>query len=339
MLRSLLSRTMRYLLLSVLTAGLLFACNTQQPVADSASTPSPTGQPLVVGSSPWPGFSAHYIAVEKGFFEEEGVVVEDQFFQVATDANTALLAGKLDMAWLGVPDMVIMAGRDPSLRLVMLADYSNGADGVLVRNITSVEEIAGKQVAWEELPLQILLLKRCLETAGLTQDDVQLLTMSAAEAATAFASNQIDVAVTYEPWLTKAAEEGKGTLIFTSKDSNIIPDGLASKQTVIEERRDDIIAYMRAIDKGVAFMKDSPEEAAAIVAKQLGVEAADVPGLWSGVRFFNAKDNVEVVFNPDNPLNVVDSLEFAAKTGLEMNLVENPIDATAIYDDSLIKAL
>jgi NitT/TauT family transport system substrate-binding protein len=342
MLKLTLPRLIRTVVLAVITFGLLVACNSQQPATQTsptASTPQVSSKPLIVGSSPWAGFAGHYVALAKDFFKEEGITVEDQYFQVATDVNTALQADKLDIAWTGIPDMVIMASRDPSFRLIMLSDYSNGADGILARGIAKPEDLKGKKVAWESLPLQALLLRKYLEKGGLTEKDIQLVVLPAADSATAFTTKKVDVAVTYDPYLTNAAKQGQGQVIFSSKDSNIIPDGLAGKASVIESRRADILAFLRAIDKGVKFVREKPDEAADIIAKKLGVSKAEVPGLLATVKTFSVEENKTTVFNPSNPLNVMDSLKFAAKTGKELNLLTNPVDAKTLYDDSLVKGI
>lgn len=329
-------RVTQFLLLAGLTFGFLIACNAQQ---SPTGTPSASTQPLVVASSPWPGFAPHYVALEKEFFQEEGILVEDSYFQIATDVNTALLAGRVDLAWTGVPDMVMMAERDPSLRLIALSDYSDGADGILARNVSQAQDLKGKKVAWEELPLQALLLRKYLETDGLTEADITLLTMPAAEAATAFASKQVDVAVTYEPWLSKAAQEGQGEIVFSSKNTNIIPVGLVAKENVIEQRKDEILAFLRAIDKGVQFVRQSPDEMAEITAQKLGVTAEEIPALLETVRIFDMQENATIAFNAEDPLNVINSIEFAVKTSQELELISQPIEASTLYDDSLVKDL
>jgi NitT/TauT family transport system substrate-binding protein len=325
-------RSIRFLALSLLTIGLMVACNPQ-------SNPSQTAQPLTVGSSPWPGFAGHYVAVAQDFFQDEGITVTDNYFQVATDVNTALLAGRLDLALTGGPDMVVMASQDPSLRFIMLTDYSNGADGILARNIDSPADLRGKNVAWESLPLQAMLLQRYLESGGLSQDDINLQLITAAEAATAFASQNIDVAITYEPWLTTAATQGQGQVIFSSKDTNIIPVGVVAKAAVIEARREEILAFMRAIDRGVNFLRENPNEANAIVAEKLGVPPEEVPQQLSTVRLFDIEENQTIGFNPDDALNVIESLEFAAETSEAIGLIPNAVNASSLYDDSLVNAL
>jgi hypothetical protein len=57
------------------------------------------------------------------------------------------------------------------------------------------------------------------------------------------------------------------------------------------------------------------------------------------VRIFDIEENKTVVFNPNHPMNVFDSMNFAAKTAKELNVISSPVNPDTLYDDSLIKAL
>jgi len=321
------------LLICLISLFLLAACSSPPPANSNSN------KTLTVGISPWPGFAGIYTAMDKNFFKAEGVDVKEVNFQAGSDANTAFLAGRLDLVWTGVPDMVVMAGKDSSIKLLMLSDYSNGADGILGRNITKPQDVKGKKVAMESQFIEFLLLRKYLEKAGLTQKDVTLVEMPAADAASSFAAGKIDVAVTYEPWMTKVAKQGQGEIIFTSKSTNIIPDGLAAREKLIQERRADILTYMRAVDKGVKLAKEKPEQTKGMVAKRLGISPQEVSQQVSGARLFDIETNKSVVFNPNSPLNVVDSSKFAAKTAKELKFTPNLIDSKTVYDDSPIKSL
>ncbi|MBD1911977.1 MULTISPECIES: ABC transporter substrate-binding protein [unclassified Leptolyngbya] len=332
MLNQLLRRVVAFVGLAIATAAILVACNGQAPSES-------TNPPLVVGSSPWPGFAGYYVALEKGFFREEGVEVTDTYFQIATDVNTRLLAGKLDLAWTGGPDVVVMASQDPTLRLIMLSDYSDGADGILARNVQGPEDLKGRAIAWESLPLQALLLRKYLEQGGLTEKDVTLQILPAAAAATAFTAGQIDAAVTYEPYLSTAAKDGKGSIVFSSKGSNIIPVGLVGKEEVIQARQEEIRAFIRAVDRGVKEVRSNSGETNAIVAKKLGVEPSAVLNQLATVHLFDVAENKSIVFNSRDPLNVMDSLRFAVKTSEEISLINTPVNADKLYDSTLIEGL
>jgi NitT/TauT family transport system substrate-binding protein len=310
------------------------ACSPQQAVSDTSSS-----QPLVVGVQPWIGFQGHYIATDRDLFTPEGVSVKEEFFQVATDTNTALVAGKVDLAWIGGPDLVTLVNQAPSLKIIMVSDYSNGADGLIGRDISGPADLRGKTVAREDAPYAIVFLGEYLQQAGLTEEDVNVVSLSAADAVAAFISGDVDAATTYEPWLSKATTEANAEVLFTSKDSNVLPIVLATTSEVIDARRDEILKYLRAVDQAIAFAQENPEEAAEICAKKLGVTPAEIPAQLAGIRPFDIQGNKDVVFNPDSPLYLVNSLESAAKTVYDLGKISQPIDAQGLVDDSLVKAL
>ncbi len=325
-------------LLFLVPLVLAIACNPQSTTPpDSTTDPAP--KVLNVGVPLWPGFGPQYVAYEMGLFKEEGIDVKENFFQVQSESNTAFLAGKLDLILTGVPDLITMASRDPDLKLVMLCDYSNGSDGILGRGIEKPEDVKGKKVARESLLIEILMLRRYLEQAGLTEADVEIVDTPAADAATSFAAGKVDVAVTWEPFLSKAAKEGNGEVIFTSAGTNIIPDGYVVREKTIQERKPELLAYLRAVDKATKLIKERDEKAVAIIAKRLEVKPEEAIQQLDGVRMLDIEDNKQIVFNKDDKMNIYDSLKFAAETARDMKLTPELIDVTTLPDESLVQGL
>jgi NitT/TauT family transport system substrate-binding protein len=307
--------------------------------ANSTGNSPANKRPLTVAVQPWIGFQGHFIATGKDLFAQEGIEVKEATFQAATDTNTALTAGKIDLAWVGGPDLITMVARAPSLKIIMVSDYSDGGDGILGRNITRPEDLKGKKVAREDAPYAIAFLGAYLAKGGMTEKDVEVLSLPANEAMTAFVSNQVDAATTYEPWLSQAVKTANAQVIFTSKDTNIIPNVLAATSETIANRRDDILAYLRAIDKGLALVKSDPSGTAAISAAKLGVKPEDIPAQQAGIKGFDVADNKSVTFNSSNPLSIVTSLESIAKTLVDLGRISQPVDANTLIDPSLINAL
>ena len=324
MLKSTQKRFISLFLLFLVPLVLAIACSPQTPV-------------LNVGVPLWPGFGPQYVAYEMGLFKEEGIEVKENFFQVQSESNTAFLAGKLDLILTGLSDLVIMASRDPDLKLFMLCDYSDGADGILGRGIEKPEDVAGKTVARESLLTVMLILRRYLEQAGLTEADVKIVDTPAANAATAFAAGKVDVAVTWEPYLSRAAREGKGKIIFTTKGTNIVPDGYIVRTKTFQDRKPELQAYIRAVDKATKLIKARDEQAVAIIAKRLEVEPEEASQYLDGVWMLDIEDNKTIVFNKEDPMNIYDSLKFAAKTAYDIKLTPELVDVTPLLDDSLLQ--
>ncbi|AFY74852.1 ABC-type nitrate/sulfonate/bicarbonate transport system, periplasmic component [Synechococcus sp. PCC 7502] len=333
------SAWIRWITLGFVSLFLAVAC-TQQPnaTAPNATAPTSSSEPLVSATNNWVGYSGHHVAVAKDFFTQAGLKVQDLFFQSASEEITAFLAGKVDIAWVTSGDAIQMVEKDPSIKMIYLIDYSNGSDGILGRNINSPADAKGKTIARENILFERVLLQAYLKKAGLTEKDASVKDIAAADAATAFASKQVDIAVTYEPYLTKAAAQGGGKVIFSTKDTNLIADVIAVKEKLIQTRKADLEAYFKAVDKAVKLLDARDPEALKISADKLGVSSDEVKSQLEGVKLFDLDGNKTVGFNKDNPNSLIGNLDLTAKAAYEFKIVSKPLAVESLYDDSIAKA-
>ncbi len=336
-----LSAWFRSVLLVLIAFTLTIACTQKPNTTAPGTSPTPTdpSQPLVSAAYNWVGYSSHYVAVKKELFAKEGLNVQDLFFQSASEEITAVLAGKADIAWLTSGDAIQTAAKDPSLKIVYLVDYSNGADGIIGRGIATPKDAKGKSLARENLLFVKVLLQAYLKQAGLTEADLKIKDMSAAESATAFATKQVDLAVTYEPFLTKNAKLGGGEIIFSSKDTNLIADVVVVRDKLIKTRSKDLQAYFRAVDKSVKLVMAEDPEALKIAGDQMGVTAAEVKEQLSGVKLFDVASNKAIAFNKADPKSLIGNLELTVKAAEEFKIVTQPIKVESLYDDSIVKSI
>jgi NitT/TauT family transport system substrate-binding protein len=335
-----LSAWLRWIFLFFVAFTLSVAC-TQQPKNPTPSgTASPSSsQPLISATNNWVGYSGHHVAVKKGFFTQEGLKIQDLFFQSSSEEVTAVLAGKVDIAWLTSGDAIQMIAKDPSFKMIYLVDYSNGGDGIIGRNITSPQDVKGKTIARENVLFERVLLQAYLKKAGLTESDLKIKDMTAAEAATAFASKQVDLAVTYEPYMTKSVTQGGGKVVFSTKDTNLIADVVAVKAELLKTRQKDLQAYFRAVDKSVKLLNASDPEALKISGDKLGVSAAEVKEQLTGVKLFDVNGNKTIAFNKSSPNSLIGNLDLTAKAAAEFKIVPGPLKVESLYDDSIVKSL
>ncbi len=322
---------------TVFLYGLLFLLCVLLPIACS-SGPAATGKTITVATSPWPGYAAHWVALDMGLFKEEGVEVKEVFFPAQGESDDAFLAGKADLNLIGMPNTVPQISKDPSIKTFYQMDYSNGADGIIGRKIKTAADLKGKKVAREDVLFEEMMLRKYLEKLGLPRSQISVVSMSAADSASAFAAGKVDLAVTYDPWMTKAAKDGKGEIVFSSKDSNIIADVVTARADFITQNKDALQAYIRALDKAIKLMKDKPEETAPIIAKKLGVKPEEVPEQLAGIKLYDLEMNQTLSFNPANPMNLFDSLEFASRVANQIKLIPQPIDVNNGLDDSLVRS-
>jgi NitT/TauT family transport system substrate-binding protein len=296
-------------------------------------------KPMTVGAMPWFGYAGHFIGLEKGLFKAAKLDVQDRSFPNSQDERTAFLDQKLDLAWFPTEDAIQIAAKDPTVKVIYTADYSNGRDGIVAWNVRGPNDLQGKTIAREDSIAAKVMLRRFLGQGNINENNVKIKVMPADKAASEFANQKIDAAVTVEPQLSQAAKKGDGELIFTTEDTNLIAHALLVQGDLLKNRKPEVQAYLKAIDQGVALLLKDDPEALKIVAKKLGLAAADVKAQKKWVRVFDGKGNKEVALDARNPRNISANLELMAQGALEFKVTDKLVETKDLVDDSLVKAL
>lgn len=281
----------------------------------TSKTTGKSGEPIKLALSPWPGWFVWYLVKEKGFFEKNGVNVDLVWFPVYSDSLSALASGKVDANSQTLSDTLAPASKGIKLKAVLVNDNSNGGDGVVVKpSINSLKDLKGKKIATELGTVDHLLMLTALEKAGLAEKDVAYTNMTVNDAGPAFISGNLDAAVLWEPFLSKAIQEGKGKLLFSSKDTpGLIPDLLVFKEEITKNRPDDVKKIINAWFDALDYWKANPEESLKIMAKAAETPVDEYKAGVDSVKIFQLEDNVKAFQKGDN----LKSLNFTSQKTAE----------------------
>ncbi|KRF22548.1 ABC transporter substrate-binding protein [Paenibacillus sp. Soil787] len=281
----------------------------------TSTTTGKSGEPIKLALSPWPGWFVWYLVKEKGFFEKNGVNVDLVWFPVYSDSLSALASGKVDANSQTLSDTLAPASKGIKLKAVLVNDNSNGGDGVVVKpSINSLKDLKGKKVATELGTVDHLLMLTALEKAGLAEKDVAYTNMTVNDAGPAFISGNLDAAVLWEPFLSKAIQEGKGKLLFSSKDTpGLIPDLLVFKEEITKNRPEDVKKIINAWFDALDYWKANPEESLKIMAKAAETPVDEYKAGVDSVKIFQLEDNVKAFKKGDN----LESLNFTSQKTAE----------------------
>lgn len=281
----------------IVTVGcvLLLACSGRS---------GPQGKsPLKIGLVTWLGYGPFYIAQEKGFFKENNVEVQLEKIEGDVERRAAIASGNLDAIALTLDSMIVLRSNGIPLKTVMAIDASNGGDGIVaIQSINSIEELKGHEIAFPSgLPSHFFLYS-VLKEHGLKMSDIKPVVMDADQAGAAFASGKIDAAVTWEPWLSKAREVGRGHVLADSRTHpGEIEDVLFMREDVISKRSAEIEGLIKAWYKAVDYIASNPAEAKAIMAKAFGLPEDKVAMLLPGIRIEGKQGNQNAFGTADKP--------------------------------------
>ncbi len=185
-----------------LLGGALFlaSCSSSQDPA-KPRTEFNIGWSIYAGWMPWP--YAQQAGIVKKWADKYGIKINVVQVNDYVESVNQYTAGKFDGVTVTNMDALTIpaaGGKDTSA--IIVGDYSNGNDGVLLKGGDSLSAIRGKQVNLVELSVSHYLLARGLETAGMSLKDVKTVNTADADIVAAFSSPDAQAAVAWNPQLT-----------------------------------------------------------------------------------------------------------------------------------------
>jgi len=164
--------------------------------------------------------AAVYIAIEKGFFKEQGVNTEIMNFDSAAKQVPALVTGELEVS-VGSASAGLFNAVAEKAPFRIVADKGQAREGygfslLAVRRdlvdsgqVKTFRDLKGKKIAiLAKGNIQHYLAGKMAEEVGLTINDVELTFLGAPNQVTAFETKAIDAAYVVEPWAARFAERG-----------------------------------------------------------------------------------------------------------------------------------
>jgi NitT/TauT family transport system substrate-binding protein len=254
---------------------------------------------LKLAHSTWVGYGPFYIAQEKGFFAEEGLDIELTIMENTPLKMAALMAGHVDMVASTVDEFPTYMKPGNPVKYFLAVDNSNGGDGVVSnKDISSVSDLKGKKVAFEEGSVSQFFINALLREAGLTQDDIETVNMTATDAGFAFNAQRVDAAVTWEPALSAGAATDHGHMLVSSAEKpGLIVDVVAVREEFANEHGDDLKGFVRAWTKALNFLETNPDEAYQIMANGVGgwlEDPNEFKAVVTGIEYLDVAKNNEM---------------------------------------------
>jgi NitT/TauT family transport system substrate-binding protein len=281
--------------------------------------------------------AAVYIAVEKGFFKEQGVVTEISNFASAAKQVPAMVAGELDVS-VGSASAGLFNAVAQQAPFRIVADKGQAREGygfslLTVRKdlidsgqVKTFRDLKGKKIAiLAKGNIQHYLVGKMAEEVGLTINDVELTFLDAPGQVTAFETKAIDASYAVEPWAARFAERGVAVRFRTPDQVK----GLGPVQVgviiysgkFIKERRPVAQRWMSGYLKAAElFHKNGTKDPdiAAILEKYTKVPAKVIQAAIPPYQDPNGKVLVE---------NLADQAQWFARNGMQQKVsIDNALD-------------
>jgi len=279
-----------------------------------------------LGVQPWLGYGPWWIAEEQGYFADHGLDVEVIDFTWDQDMNAALASGRLDVEAAATNTLIALLNQGVDAQAFLLLDASYEADAIIAHtDIQSIEDLAGREVAYELGATSDLLLNYALNEAGMSVEDIEPVPIAAADVGVALIAGQGDVAVTYEPYISAALRDrDEYAVLYTAAERpGLISDVMIARREYIEQNPEIIESLALAWDDAITFLRENPDEGGQIIADAVGSPLEEFQVAFEGVQVFDLEENA-VQFSGD-------FLETFVTVG-EIMMLLNPDEITEVPD-------
>src|SRR3989441_10870700 len=323
--------------LFILVALLLSACGG----SNTAGSSTKFSGTIHIASSTWTGYALIYLANAKGIWKQHGLDVNFKDVEDPNDRFIALTAGRLE----GMASTVDAFARQQSNGVpaveVFPIDASVGGDGILAKNtIKTVADLKGKNVAVNQGSVSEWFLAQVLKVNGLSLKDVTEKNMKSGEAGAAFVAGKVDVAVTWEPWLSKAKARTDGHILVSSKQyPDLIMDSFAFRKDFIQKYPDTVKAFMKAYYDTFTFMSANQTEALKAIGDAVQESPSDVSADLSTMTLFDLSTGKQVIGTSSSHGKIYDNVKAAADFWKAQGKVDTAVDPNDPVGPSLLNRL
>ncbi len=223
-------------------------------------------------------YAPMYVAIEEGYFEEEGIELTLITGFGADKTMTAVLSGEADIGFMGPETTVYTYNQGAQDYVVNFAQLTQRAGNFLVAreempqftwsDLKGKEVLGGRKGGMPEMVFEYILKQNDINPSSDLSIDQSI---DFGSTAAAFSGGKGDFSVEFEPGATSLELEGAGYVVASlGVDSGYVPyTAFSAKADYMEKNSDVIQKFTNALQKGMDYVQNhTPEEIAAAIAPQ-----------------------------------------------------------------------
>ncbi|MEQ1576480.1 MAG: putative urea ABC transporter substrate-binding protein [Hyphomicrobium sp.] len=211
---------------------------TASPASAEAKKNFKVAWSIYVGWMPW-GYASDSGIVKK-WADKYGITIEVKQFNDYVESINQYTAGAFDAVTVTNMDALsIPAAGGVDTTAVIVGDFSNGNDAVILKGKDKLADIKGQNVNLVEFSVSHYLLARALESVKLEEKDLKVVNTSDADMAAAYKTADVTAVATWKPIVSTILEAPDAKMVF---DSSQIPgeiiDLMVANTAVVKDNPD-----------------------------------------------------------------------------------------------------
>ena len=268
-------------------------------------------------------YAPMYVAIEEGYFTDEGIDLTLVTGFGADKTMTAVLSGEADIGFMGAEASIYAYNEGANDYVVNFAQLTQRAGNFLVarekndnfkwEDLKGSYVLGGRKGGMPQMVFEYILKQHNIDPA---KDLTINQSIDFGSTAAAFPDSEADYTVEFEPHATALETAGKGYVVASlGKDSGYVPyTAFSAKNSYITDNPDVIQSFVNALQKGMNFVQThTPEEIATVIAPQFA--ETDMDTLITIIKRYHEQDTWKenLIFEEDSFNLLLDILESAGE--------------------------
>ncbi len=284
---------------------------------------------LRVGGDVWPGYGPLYLARDLGYFRKAPIHPVE--FTSATQVIRAYQNDAIDAVCLTLDEALLLASQGADLRIVLVADFSNGADVIIGKSdMHTMQDLLGRRVGVEDTALGAFFLTRALLESGMQTGDVRVVPMQAQDHEQSFLNGDVDAVVTFEPVRSKLLAHGAHILFDSSRIPGEIVDVVLVRADYLRRHPQVVTDLVHGWQQAQDYMKRAPDDALARMARREGITVTEMHAALQGMTLPDREENRKLLSGREPALRP--ALQRLAKFMWQEKLIHSPAPVDTLID-------
>jgi len=210
-----------------------------------------------------------YIALDNGYFAEEGIEVDIFVPANPSDPVKLAAAGAVEIALTPQINYLIAKSEDlPLIAIGALIDHPlGGLVSLRDHGIERLEDLSGKQIGYALAPLEPILWETVFDCAGIDSSSFELINVGF-NTVTALITGNVEAIGAFRNYEVLQLEELGHEPLFFPQEDYCVPTTyeilLVSHPEFVSERRAEAAAFLRALIRGIDWTINYPTDALAL---------------------------------------------------------------------------
>lgn len=280
-------------------------------------------------------YLATYVAIDRGYFADEGLDPNIQVFQSGAPMLAALESKSLDLGTVGLAT-VFALGKDIDITYYGLEGDASAAEGLVARSGSSVEKLEDLEKSG---PIGIptgtcaqVSAYYAADKIGVDYSDLNVVDVVPNLFANSFESSSIDAGFSWSPFIVQLEQDGNRIIGWDKEwvpGGGSCPEAQFGRTEFLKEHPEVPVKMLRALDRAWDDIRADHSVAVPLLVERLGVSEKTAAAVID--LYVEAQPTLEQMLDPDDRFafvgdkGMVAQLDVASQAFAALGVIDEPL--------------